>query len=191
METPQNQEQELKPVLPPSITGLLSETKDKIQSTIGEDIELLFLDLLDEILPEPIEVDEFWVEGQKVIKYNFWQYWYYKIEVKSNIISIQMIQMPKKWPEAMLSIIRYAYENGLTKIKWEANPQKKNSPDMNRRLKLLISFYTSFWCKPDLYSWTGGQYMMMNLSEPGLLEVLYKKTKIFKETWKWPILYIK
>jgi len=191
METPKNQEQEAKTVLPASITNLLSETKDKIQSSIGEDIELLFLDLLDEILPAPIEVDEFWVEGQKVIKYNFWQFWYYKIEVKSNIISIQMIQMPKKWPEAMLSIIRYAYENGLTKIKWEANPQKKNSPDMNRRLKLLISFYTSFGCKPDLYSWTGGQYMMMNLSEPGLLEILYKKTKIFKETWRWPILYIK
>lgn len=173
------------------IAWLQKETQNKVQSIVNEDIELLFLDLLDEILPEPIEIEESWDELYRSVKYKFWVHWYYKIEIKSGIIWIEMIQMPTKWVEAMLSIIRYAYENGLTKIKWEANPQKKHSSDMNRRVRLLVSFYTSFWCKPELYSRTGWKYMVMNLSEPGLLEVLYKKTKIFQETWKWPILYTK
>lgn len=172
--------------------SIVQQTSQKVHNILDkEDFELLFLDLLDEILPEPIEINEYWDEIYKSVKCNFWVNGHYKIEIKSGVISIEMIQMPTKWVEAMLSIIRYAYENGLTKIKWEANPQKKHSSDMNRRVRLLVSFYTSFWCKPELYSKTGGKYMVMNLSEPGLLEVLYKKTKIFQETWKWPILYTK
>lgn len=173
------------------IISLQHQTCKKVESTLDDDVELLFLDLLDEILPEPLEVEEFWDEIHKIIKCNFWQFGYYKIEIQSWVISIQMIQMPKKWVEAMLSIIRYALENWLTKIKWEANPQKKHSRDMPRRLRILVSFYTSFWCKPDVFSGTGGQYVMMNLREKWLLEVLYKKAQIFKETGKWPILYTK
>ncbi len=191
MELLKNQQQNPDISLNSSINALQNHTRDKVQSIVNEDIELLFLDLLDEILPEPLEVEEFWDEIHKIIKCNFWQFGYYKIEIQSGIISIQMIQMPKKWVEAMLSIIRYAYENGLTKIKWEANPQKKHSHDMSRRLRILVSFYTSFWCKPDVYTGTGGQNVMMNLSEKGLLEVLYRKAQIFKETGKWPILYTK
>jgi hypothetical protein len=59
MELLKNQQQHPDTSLNSSINALQNHTRDKVQSIVNEDIELLFLDLLDEILPEPLEVEEF------------------------------------------------------------------------------------------------------------------------------------
>lgn len=163
-----------------------NKTKNQVNSVLNLDYEELLLDLLYEIDLEPINVEEFsdWI--QKKIKFNFWNLWYLKLSIKGNTANIDMVQMPQKWYEAMLFIIKYILENWLKYITWEANPQNKSSSNIQRRLKILVSFYSSFWFFPTKNSWTWWMYMQWDITSNELLRVLYNKTKIYIETKKWP-----
>ncbi len=170
------------------------KSKLLVKWILEEDYELLFLDLLEENQKDlfliPLDKEEFndWIK--KIVKFNFWNLGYIKLEVKWNILNIEMINMPTNWIESMIFIIKYALENWILTITWEANPRKKISKDIKRRLKVLVNFYSSFWFITYINSWNWWTYMSLNLNQEWLLKVLYNKAKIYLETKKWPTLKV-
>ena len=176
----------------PEVHFLNYEEKEKIELILNWDYDLLILDLFQENqdffltpISEPEELD---IWFKKILKFNFWINWYIKLEIIWNILKIDMIDMPNKWNESMLFIIKYALENWVKNILWEANPRKKISKNMDRRLKILVDFYTWFWFIPNIDSWTWWKYMSLDFREKKLLEVIYNKLWIYLKTKNWPTL---
>lgn len=163
------------------------ETPYKVNDILNDDYEELLLDLLYKNNLKPLNIEEFKGEFQKKIKFDFWLLWYLKLTIIWNSLNIDMISMPKNWHKAMLFIIEYALENWITYINWEANPQKKISKDLERRLDILVKFYVSFWFFPtEKYSHSWWRYISWNIEDKELLKVLYKKSLVFFKTDKWP-----
>lgn len=102
-------------------------------------------------------------------------------------LGIDFIRMPWKWVPAMLQIIRLAIEEGRIKIKWNAQPQKIYTSDLQRRTKLLLDFYWSFW----LYRVDRTSNHISGILTEELLRVINNKVQTFLIDWdgKWRVLH--
>ncbi len=125
----------------------------------------------------PYSGEDFYEKYDNLIAKRYSESEYISLESKPNkVLSIEMMQVPWKWEEAMLDIMCYALANGYGKIIWKIQPQKKSS---ERRKKILLDKWISFGATSR-----NGTDVEIDLTDENI-GVLNNKVKYYLEKGKW------
>lgn len=155
-------------------------TNDKIDTIINPDYELLLLDTLKnnwEILLPKVISDDY--EVVTTFYFSERDRWIIMSNIFNGEIYLTNLRMPWDGFRSMLFAIKYALDRKAEKLSLSACPQKR-VPQMERRLKVLKDFYSSFW-----FIDTHDNIMSLDLKNKNIYEFLHKKILEYLKTWKW------
>lgn len=154
---------------------------NQVFSILKEDFDEYdkLIEILELLIDEPKEFNE---QGWGVFNLKFSNNEYIRLILNWQELSIDMIDRPWNGIDAMLRIFLFALKNDVSKITWKAQPQKnKDSSKYERRRKILLNFYSSFWFKIlNTSTWK----MRLDLDDENI-KILLNKVRYYIENKKW------